>query len=117
MTSGMNSGKHPSRHGHTTLGDVLRYPEAFMWSDALYALPGAVLTAALPVLVWDVDDVDDDTDLPVEATSLGYDYVLSIQDVQAIIANTRDQRPTATIDDLLVGVKHYIDTDAFVPWD
>ena len=117
MTPGEVTGTPRRRYGRTILGDVLQHPEAFVWSDALYAPPGADLSPSLPVLVWDVDDVDEDTDLPAEAVTSGYDYVLSIQDVQSVVANARDQRPGATLDDLTVALKHYVGTDAFVRWD
>jgi hypothetical protein len=99
-----------------TLGAVLAHPELFAWSDALYAPPGSVFTAALPVLVWDVDDVEDRTDLPAKATRLGYDYVLGIQDIQAVVANARDQRSAATMDDLLSALAHHLRADAYIAW-
>lgn len=114
--TGLKAAEQPAGDGRTTLDEVLAHPEQLAWSDALYAPPGSVLTAALPVLVWDVDDVDDRTELPVEATRLGCDYVLGMQDIHAVVANARDQRPAATVDDLLGALTHHLRTDAYIAW-
>ncbi|UFU07464.1 DUF7716 domain-containing protein [Ruania halotolerans] len=101
------------------LGEVLWTAGDLPWTHALYAPADRRFDdESLPVLVWDVDDVADDaTDLPSEASALGYEYVLGIDDVQSIVANARAQRPGATTADLLLAFQHYLARDAFIVWD
>ncbi|WP_110589277.1 DUF7716 domain-containing protein [Microbacterium suaedae] len=100
------------------LGEALWRADELPWTHALYAPAGRRLDdGELPVLVWDVDDVADDaTDLPAEASALGYEYVLGVDDVQSIVANARAQRPEATTADLLLALQHYLGRDAFIVW-
>ncbi|WP_147375511.1 DUF7716 domain-containing protein [Jiangella rhizosphaerae] len=95
---------------------MLRQADGLRWDHALYAPGGRPYSEETPVLVWDVDDVSDDTDLPAEAIALGYDYVLGIQDVQGIVQNARQQRPDTTSADLLAAFHFYLDNDAFILW-
>ncbi|MEP9393346.1 hypothetical protein ABLE92_08240 [Gordonia sp. VNQ95] len=101
----------------TSLGDALRGAASLPWTHALYAPVAADFSdERLSVLVWDVDDVSDDDDLPEAARALGYEYVLGVVDLQGIVANAWDQRPEANVADLLVAFRHYVDRDAFVDW-
>ena len=100
-----------------TLGEVLLRSERLPWTHALYARRGALQHAELPVLVHDIDDVDDETDLPVEAADRGWDYLLSVPEARAIVSNARAQCPDASLDDLLVAFRHYFERDAFVGWE
>lgn len=101
----------------TLLGEVLRDPERFPWDYALYAHPDRAFDLAMPVLIWDVDDVEEDSDIPAEATALGFDYVLGMQTVQGIVSNALQQRPEASIDQLLEALDFYYRNDAFVVWN
>lgn len=101
----------------TDLGEALRCAASLPWGHALYAPVGAHFgDERLSVLVWDVDDVVDEGDLPEPAKSLDYEYVLGVLDLQGIVANAREQRPGANVADLLVAFRHYLDRDAFVDW-
>ena len=102
---------------HTVLGEVLRNPERFPWNYALYAAPDLPFELNLPVLIWDVDDVDENTDLPAEAKSLGMVYVLGMQTIQGIVSNAKEQRPEASIERLLDALDFYYRNDTFVIWD
>ncbi|GHD03993.1 DUF7716 domain-containing protein [Zhihengliuella salsuginis] len=101
------------------LGEVLKTAEKLPWTHALYApAQRRGFDESTPVLVWDVDDVvDDATDLPAEAIALGYDYVLSVDDVQSIVANARAQRANPATADLLLAFRHYLARDAFIVWE
>lgn len=71
----------------------------------------------MPVLIWDMDDVKSDSDIPAEARALGFDYVLSMQTVQSIISNALQQRPGASLEQLLDALDFYYRNDAFVVWN
>jgi len=74
------------------LGDVLRQADDLPCGHELYASPEAVFDESLPVLVWGVDEVDDEADLPDEAIELGYEYALGMQDVQSIVSQEEAAR-------------------------
>lgn len=99
-----------------TLADVVNDPFVFKYSDALYMAPNAPFDLDIPVLVHDINDVDGDADLPKIALDLGYDYVLTMQTIQSIVANARAQNPNATPDDLIDALSYYYDNDAFINW-
>lgn len=98
------------------LVDVLRRANDLAWTDALYVEPGVELSLSLPVIIHDVDDVDEVTDLPHEVSALGWDYLLDVQTVQSVVANARAQRPRATEVELLDALRHYMRRDAFIDW-
>lgn len=100
-----------------SLGDVLLRAEQLPWTHALYSARGARHDADLAVLVHHIDVDDDDTDLPAEAMLRGWDYVLSVPDVRDTVSNARDQRPNASLDELLVAFRHCFERDAFVVWE
>lgn len=101
----------------TSLGEALRGAASLPWTHALYVPVTADFSSErLSVLVWDVDDVDGEDDLPEAARALGYEYVLGVHDIQGIVANAWEQRPGASVADLLVAFRHYLDRDAFVDW-
>ncbi len=96
------------------LADIVNDPLSFKYSDALYMAPGAAFEPGSFALVHDVDDVEGDTDLPLAALDLGYDYVLGMQAVQSIVENATRQRSNATTDDLLDALSYYYDNDSFI---
>lgn len=99
-----------------TLGDVLADPTAHPFGTALYGPPGDHLDLATPVIVHDVDDVEDDSDDPAIVLKAGYRYLLDLQTVASIIDNARQQRPNLTPDDRLDAFAHYLARDAFIVW-
>lgn len=102
----------------TTLRDAVLGVAELPWTHALYAPADADFgDEQLPVLVWDVDDVaDDTTDLPEAAIALGFDYVLGVHDLQSIVTNTREQNPRVRVADLILAIQYYLDRDAFIDW-
>lgn len=100
----------------TTLGALLLDVTAALDGTALFAPPDAAFGADMPVLVWDVDDVEPGKEDPAAAEALGYEYVLLTQDIASIVANARMQRPDASLDDLLDALAHYYANDVFVVW-
>ena len=99
-----------------TLQDVLADPAAYAWGSALYGPRDNAWAADTVVIVHDVDDVDEDTDLTTQVSAAGFDYVLDLQTVGSIVANARQQRPGATRRELLSAFQYYVRTDAFIVW-
>ena len=96
-----------------TLKDVLTRPEAFNWSDSLY-LPEKEWTLDTECLIWDPDDVEDDNDeLPRPAAERQLYCAISLQIVQSIVTNAREQIPNCTDELLLEALAYYWDNDAF----
>lgn len=99
-----------------TLGIVLLDPEAYPFGSALYGPAETAFGLDLPVLVHDVDDVEEGADDPAVVEAAGYRYLLDLQTVASIVANARQQRPGATREGLLAAFQHYLRTDAFIVW-
>jgi len=95
----------------TTLGEVLLNARAYEWSDALH-LPAGSWTAETRALVMYPEDDEDEE--PQLARDNRMRYALGIDAVQDIVDNVRDQKPDATLADLVRAFQHYYERDAFI---
>lgn len=95
------------------LRDVLRTPKSFDINLAIFANRGS-LSLDSQCLLLDPDDVADVDDVPDEARAVGYDYVLSMDDVDSIISNLVAQ-VRAPADELrFEALRFYLTRDAFI---
>lgn len=109
----MNEGEQMS--DTLQLRDVLLRCNNMRWSDGLYMNKHQMWVLGMPCIVHDVDDIEDDElDLPNVAIDLGFDYILSIQDVQGIVANARAQKADVSESQLLDAIKFYHQNDAYI---
>lgn len=98
-----------------TLAEVLSNIEDFSWSDALYLPDDEVWSKCTKGVILDPDDVEDDEDdLPKYAKDHNLTYALSIQNIEGIVENVREQKREPTIEDYLQAYLFYYDHDAFI---
>ncbi|CAI2160475.1 Uncharacterised protein [Serratia fonticola] len=99
------------------LAEVLDNPEGIDWRHALY-LPSNKETWNINVLalVMDPDDVDsDEPDAdPEEVKKMGYMYVLTMQDVNSVVENIREQKNIISSEELYEALMFYYRNDAFI---
>lgn len=98
-----------------TIQEILSNADTFTWSDSLFLSIDDVWVLETEGLVWDPDDVESDEDeVPKSAEENGYDCFLSIQTIQSIVRNAKQQRPDASLKLLLDAFLYYWDNDAFI---
>jgi hypothetical protein len=98
--------------------DVLLNSESYVWSDALFLMKDENWTLDSKCTVLDPDDVEDDVDEePRFAAENNMRYALSIQDIQSIVENARQQNDQCTENDLLQAFLYYFKNDAFIEFD
>jgi hypothetical protein len=74
------------------------------------------LSPTMSVLIID-DELEEERDKqnePLFPQTQGYQYVLSIADLQSIKANLVQQLPNATLHDLIQAVSYYYQNDAYI---
>jgi hypothetical protein len=100
------------------LRDVLLSSESYEWSDALFMGRNEVWTLDSKCTVLDPDDVEDDADEePRFAAENNMNYTLSMQDIQSIVDNAKQQCENCTENDLLQAFLYYFDNDAFIEFN
>jgi len=100
------------------LSFVLENIDDFKWSDALYLPEDEVWDVDTEGLICDPNDVEDEDDeVPLAAKERNLIYALSIQDIQDIVYNAKQQKDNAFADDLLEAYLYYYDNDAFIEWE
>jgi hypothetical protein len=100
------------------LSDVLLNSEEFEWNYALFLVRDDEWTLDSRCAVLDPDDVEDDSDEePRYAIDNKLKYVLSIQDIQSIADNAKQQNLYCTEKDLLKAFLYYYNNDAFIEFD
>ena len=99
------------------LSYILENINGFKWSDALFLPEEEVWELDTEGLIWDPDDVEDESDeVPKAAMDLGLIHALSIQNIQDIVYNAKQQKESASADDLLEAYLYYYDNDAYIEW-
>lgn len=99
------------------LSYVLENIDEFEWSDALYLPEDEVWNLDTEGLICDPNDVENECDeVPQVAKEHNLIDALSIQDIQDIVYNAKQQKENVSIDELLEAYLYYFDNDAFVEW-
>ncbi len=97
------------------LSYILENSNQFNWSDALFLPEDEVWNKETEGMVLDPDDVEDDVvDLPKEAIDNNLMYVLSMQMIQSVVKNAKEQRTEASEEDLVEAFLFYYDNDAYI---
>lgn len=99
-----------------TLESLLSQLGSFSWHLDMYKALEQPLSPTMSVLIID-DELEEERDKqnePLFPQTQGYQYVLSIADLQSIKANLVQQLPNATLHDLIQAVSYYYQNDAYI---
>jgi len=99
-----------------TLETLLSQLGSFSWYLDMYKALDQPLSPSMSVLIIDdeLEEERDQQDEPLHPQTQGYQYFLSIADLQSIKANLVQQRPNATLHDLIHAVSYYYQNDAYI---
>jgi len=99
-----------------TLETLLSQLGSFSWHLDVYKALEQPLNSTIAVLIIDdeLEEERDQQDEPLYPKNQGYQYFLSIADLQSIKANLEQQMPNATLHDLIHAVSYYYQTDAYI---
>ncbi len=102
------------------LSAVLAAPCNFPISTWLFLKAGIEWDLSSEALALEFEEVsaeemlDADAGIPTIARERQFTAVLPMADVESIVINARDQKPDASLDDLLRAFKFYMARDAFI---
>ena len=97
------------------LSYILKNIDEFKWSDALFLPEDEVWEKDAKGMVLDPDDVEDDEDdVPREAKEKHLMYALSIQTIQSIVSNLKQQMHDISENDLVEAFLYYYNNDAYI---
>lgn len=96
------------------LQTVLVNAKDFNWEDSLFLSGSEEWSLSSKCYLFNLDDLDDDEELPKFALDKNFKYVLSIADVQDIVDNAQQQLMECSESDLFDAFKYYYKNDAFI---
>ncbi|MEE1981821.1 hypothetical protein [Shewanella xiamenensis] len=99
-----------------TLETLLSQLGSFSWHLDVYKALEQPLSSTMSVLIIDdeLEEERDQQDEPLYPQTQGYQYFLSIADLQSIKANLVQQLPHATLHDIIHAVSYYYQNDAYI---
>ncbi len=95
----------------STLGEVLRTIDEFHWESSLYLESDVKLMASVNAQVVKTDPYSLE---PLEDVPTQYRRLLSVQDVQGIVSNARQQLGKPTTEQLVEALQYYVTKDAYL---
>ena len=99
------------------LGELIIRASEFNWKDALYMESKKnKFEANSDVLTID-SDKHNVGDVEIKYKNKKFGYIFSVQTLQSIVKNARQQQPHATINDLVDAVNFYYENDAFINYN
>ncbi|MDH1315813.1 hypothetical protein N5C36_17190 [Shewanella xiamenensis] len=103
-------------HLTLTLETLLSQLGSFSWHLDVYKVLEKPLNPTMTMLIIDdeLEEERDEQDEPLYPQTQGYQYVLSIADLQSIKANLVQQLPHATLHDIIHAVSYYYQNDAYM---
>ena len=96
------------------LRDVINSIQEYPWEDWLFLPQDENWHIDTKCAVLNLDDLDDEEEVPMFANENALKLVLNISDVQDIVENYLQNHKDATIDDLFNAVMYYFKHDAFI---
>jgi hypothetical protein len=96
---------------------VLEHIADFPWNEALFLPENHDWSLDSRCAVLDLDDLGEDEDRPRFAADNGLIYAMTIQQLQGIVSNARQQWPECSPEDLLQAFLHYHRYDAFMVFE
>ena len=100
-----------------TLAYIIEHAQNFPWNFALYLPRNSEWTRDTPATVLDPNDCADDEEDPPLAMANDLRCALSIQEIQSVVENARQQLSRPGGDELFRAFKYYFDHDAFIKFD
>jgi hypothetical protein len=97
-----------------TLAEVISTIAGLLWKYSLYLPADGLWDKNSRCCVLDPEDCEEEDDEPVFARQNGLKYALSVNTVQQIVDNAREQIPDVDIDGLMEAFFYYYDNDAFI---
>lgn len=94
--------------------DVIKNIEEFPWNKALFLAGQYPWNEDTPCAILDPDDSDDPDEDPEPARQQGLKYTLSVQDVQGVVENAKEQDPNVSLRRLLDAFNFYYRNDAYI---
>ncbi|WP_330148763.1 hypothetical protein [Shewanella xiamenensis] len=103
-------------HLTLTLETLLSQLGSFSWHLDVYKVLEKPLNPTMTMLIIDdeLEEERDEQDEPLYPQTQGYQYFLSIADLQSIKANLVQQLPHATLHDIIHAVSYYYQDDAYM---
>ncbi|MEH7513356.1 hypothetical protein V7146_11605 [Gottfriedia acidiceleris] len=74
------------------LRDLLINTSDFQWNDSLFLPNGEKWDLNSSCYLFDIDELDDNEEIPNFAVENNYCYVLNVADIQDIVVNVKQQR-------------------------
>ncbi|QFT87271.1 hypothetical protein FIU87_01215 [Bacillus sp. THAF10] len=96
------------------LREVLLNATDFNWEDSLFLSSSEKWSLSSQCFLFNLDDLEDDEDLPKFAIDSDFIYVLSMADVQDIVDNAQQQLLKCSELELFQAFHYYIKNDAFI---
>lgn len=99
-----------------TLETLLSQLGSFSWHLDVYKTLDQPLNPTMTMLIIDdeLEEERDQQDEPLFPQTQGYQYVLSIADLQSIKANLVQQLPNATLHDVIYAISYYYQNNAYM---
>jgi hypothetical protein len=102
-----------SKFGLLELRNVLLNTAKLPWEDSLFLPKDKNWTLNSNCFLFNLDDLEDDEEIPQFAIENNLDRVLSIAEIQDIVDNAHQQRPNCSELDLFKAFLYYFEHDAF----
>jgi hypothetical protein len=96
------------------LRNILLNPFEFNWEDSLFLSRSEDWTLSSKCYLFNLDDLEDDEELPKFALENDFKYMFSIADVQDIVNNAQQQLIVCSEKNLLDAFYYYYKNDAFI---
>ncbi len=96
------------------LRDILNNASSLSWKDSLFLPNDKNWSLDTTCYLFDLDDLEDDEEIPQYAIENNLMYVLSISDIQDIVDNAKQQRPQCSELELFQAFLYYYKNDAFI---
>jgi hypothetical protein len=97
--------------------NVLCRVAEFPWNEVLFLPKDRNWSLNSRCAVLDLDDLSEDEDIPRFAADNGLVYAMTIQQLQDIVSNARQQQPDCSAEDLLQAFLYYHRYDAFIAFE
>ncbi|WP_159887523.1 DUF7716 domain-containing protein [Paenibacillus puerhi] len=94
--------------------EVLLYSNKFSWADSLFLPVSKDWSISSYCAVLNMDDLEDDEELPQFALENNLIYALNMSDVQDMVKNAKEQRPELSVFELFDAFLYYYQNDAFM---
>lgn len=99
------------------LRDLLINVNEFQWDDSLFLPNGEKWDLNSLCYLFNLDELENDEEIPKFATENNYSYVLNMADIQDIVDNVKQQRPECSELDLFKAFLYYFKNDAFISFN